>query len=87
MISTFDYTPGEASAWRIDAKCAGVRGPNMFPNELYRPAVEEAKSFCESCPVRLECLAEALNNNEKYGIWGGMDAWERGQLRKKGGVK
>jgi WhiB family redox-sensing transcriptional regulator len=33
--------------------------------------VEEAKSLCRSCPVRLACLAGALERAEPWGVWGG----------------
>ncbi len=43
--------------------------------ELYfaeSPAdVELAKSLCQACPVRAECLAGALERGEPWGVWGG----------------
>lgn len=43
--------------------------------ELYfaeSPAdLEHAKSLCQSCPVRAECLAGALARKEPWGVWGG----------------
>lgn len=43
--------------------------------ELYfaeSPAdLELAKSLCQSCPVRTECLAGALTRKEPWGVWGG----------------
>ncbi|MBA2573665.1 MAG: WhiB family transcriptional regulator [Actinomycetota bacterium] len=33
--------------------------------------VELAKSLCRSCPVRVECLAGALDRAEPWGVWGG----------------
>ncbi len=33
--------------------------------------VEQAKSLCQSCPVRAECLAGALERREPWGVWGG----------------
>ena len=33
--------------------------------------VELAKTLCQSCPVRLECLAGALERREPWGVWGG----------------
>jgi len=34
--------------------------------------VELAKSLCQSCPVREECLAGALERHEPWGVWGGQ---------------
>ena len=33
--------------------------------------VEYAKSLCRGCPVRLHCLAGALERREPWGVWGG----------------
>ncbi|MCU0266199.1 MAG: WhiB family transcriptional regulator [Actinomycetia bacterium] len=45
------------------------------PPELFfaeSPAdVEYAKSLCADCPVRLACLAGALERREPWGVWGG----------------
>ncbi|ORA02145.1 hypothetical protein BST17_24865 [Mycolicibacterium bacteremicum] len=41
-----------------------------------------AKQICLDCPVRIECLQEALDRGEEYGIWGALTSTERKQLRK-----
>jgi WhiB family redox-sensing transcriptional regulator len=33
--------------------------------------VELAKAICQACPVRVECLAGALERREPWGVWGG----------------
>ena len=33
--------------------------------------VERAKAVCVDCPIRLECLAGALERREPWGVWGG----------------
>lgn len=33
--------------------------------------VEEAKALCQTCPLRSECLAGALERREPWGVWGG----------------
>ena len=44
--------------------------PELFFAES--PAdVELAKSLCQTCPVRAECLAGALDRREPWGVWGG----------------
>ena len=35
------------------------------------------------CPVRSECLAEALDNRIEWGVWGGMTERERRQLLRQ----
>jgi WhiB family transcriptional regulator, redox-sensing transcriptional regulator len=42
-----------------------------------------AKKFCQRCPVKAECLALALANNEQYGIWGGLTTKDRQRLIRK----
>jgi len=44
--------------------------PELFFAET--PAdVEEAKALCLDCPIRLQCLAGALDRREPWGVWGG----------------
>ena len=40
-------------------------------------AEARAKQHCRRCPVRLDCLALALNVDRLPGIWGGMTERER----------
>lgn len=40
-------------------------------------AQHDAKTVCRGCPVRLECLAEALDARIEWGVWGGMTERER----------
>ena len=35
------------------------------------------------CPVRFDCLAEALDNRIEWGVWGGMTERERRQLLRQ----
>ncbi|WP_205305088.1 WhiB family transcriptional regulator [Nocardioides sp. 616] len=47
-----------------------VNDPELWFAE--RPEdVEHAKSLCQGCPVRTQCLAEALERREPWGVWGG----------------
>jgi WhiB family redox-sensing transcriptional regulator len=39
--------------------------------------------MCAGCPVRTECLAEALDNQIEWGVWGGMTERERRALLRK----
>jgi hypothetical protein len=29
--------------------------------------------LCNRCPVRIECYNFAINNQEKHGVWGGIN--------------
>jgi len=33
--------------------------------------LERAKALCVDCPIRRECLNEALERQEPWGVWGG----------------
>ena len=47
-----------------------VNDPELFFAES--PVdVEYAKTLCHNCPVRLACLAGALERQEPWGVWGG----------------
>jgi WhiB family redox-sensing transcriptional regulator len=39
--------------------------------------VEHAKSLCGGCPLKVECLAGALDRAEPWGVWGG-ELFEQG---------
>ncbi|GAB2754197.1 hypothetical protein GCM10027273_36110 [Nocardioides pakistanensis] len=40
-------------------------------------AQNQAKRQCLGCPVKTECLTEALDNRIEWGVWGGMTERER----------
>ncbi|HEY9410712.1 MAG TPA: WhiB family transcriptional regulator [Jiangellaceae bacterium] len=62
---------------------AACRGSE--PDELFVPgaAQNRAKAVCLGCPVRTECLADALDNRTEFGIWGGMTERERRALLRR----
>ena len=67
-------------SWRVDALCR-----DADPDELFVRGAEQnrAKLVCMGCPVRTECLAEALDNRIGFGIWGGMTERERRALLRR----
>lgn len=46
-------------------------------------AQNRAKLICRGCPVRTECLAEALDERIEFGVWGGMTERERRALLRR----
>ena len=64
--------------------CPG-RVPGVTPDELFVRGAEQnkAKQVCGACPVRTECLAEALDNQIEWGVWGGMTERERRALLRR----
>ncbi|MEV0993055.1 WhiB family transcriptional regulator [Streptomyces sp. NPDC049949] len=55
------------------------------PDELFvqGAAQNRAKAVCTGCPVRTECLADALDNRVEFGVWGGMTERERRALLRR----
>ena len=52
----------------------------MFPES--NAAQREAAQLCSLvCPVQAECLQAALDNDERYGVWGGTTERERQRIR------
>lgn len=66
--------------WRINASCRDEE-----PDQLFVRGAEQrkAKLVCLGCPVRTECLAEALDNRIEFGVWGGMTERERRALLRR----
>jgi len=50
---------------------------------MQRESEDRAKAACMSCPVRTECLADALDNHIQFGVWGGMTERERRALLRR----
>lgn len=68
------------SEWTVRAVCAGGDPDMLF---VTGAAQREAAKICQACPVRLECLADALDNRIEYGVWGGMTERQRRAVLKK----
>ena len=55
--------------------------PEDFPDaQMRRRAEQVAKNLCNECPIKFQCLQAALENQEAYGIWGGLSPKERGNV-------
>jgi WhiB family redox-sensing transcriptional regulator len=73
--------------WMLGATCRGR--PDLFfaPDDSEtrserRRREAAAKSVCARCPVRMQCLMDALESDERFGIWGGLTERERRSLRR-----
>lgn len=66
--------------WTAQGACA-----DQDPDELFvtGAAQNRAKIVCQACPVRTECLSDALDNQVEFGVWGGMTERERRALLKR----
>ena len=70
---------GDAYAER---NCAGVDTNLFFPDETAVVQAKRAKSVCDGCVVRFDCLEFALVNGIKFGIWGGESERARRRMRR-----
>lgn len=68
-------------AWQADALCAQTDPEAFFPEK--GGSTRDAKRVCNECPVREACLEYAMENDERFGIWGGLSERERRRLRKQ----
>jgi WhiB family redox-sensing transcriptional regulator len=58
--------------------CAQADPETWFPEK--GGSTREAKAICHRCPLEDECLAWALEHNERFGVWGGTSERERRDL-------
>ncbi|WP_423923750.1 WhiB family transcriptional regulator [Candidatus Poriferisodalis sp.] len=68
-------------SWRADAACKGADTSTFYIGPGKSP--HAALTVCDRCEVRRECLQYALDNEEDYGIWGGLNADQRRRLRRR----
>jgi Transcription factor WhiB len=64
--------------WKLDGVCRQVDPELWFPDKGQSARV--ATRICAACPVRAECLAYALERDERFGVWGGLSERERRKL-------
>lgn len=74
---------GEEQDWQERALCAQTDPEAFFPEK--GGSTRDAKRICTSCDVRGECLDYALENDERFGIWGGLSERERRKLKRRAG--
>lgn len=70
---------GLEMTWVEFARCRGA-DDQLFPEGKQQ---KRAAAVCVGCPVRAECLAEALDNRIEWGIWGGLTERERRALLRQ----
>lgn len=67
-------------SWGERARCRSTDPDALFVQGARQ---HEAKKVCHGCPVRTECLAEALDGNIEFGVWGGLTERERRALLRR----
>lgn len=67
--------------WATYAACAEVEnGMTFYPQN--KQEERAALAVCETCAVRDECLAHAIDTNERFGVWGGTTEKQRRSLTR-----
>lgn len=62
------------TTWTSHAACQSATDEEWFPTKGDRASIRNCKRICHRCLVRPECLAWAVKNYEREGIWGGFHA-------------
>ena len=70
--------------WMLSARCKET-DPEVFFPERGDSTLDTlaAKRICLKCEVRVECLQYAVDNQERHGIWGGLNEKARRNLKRK----
>ena len=72
--------PVPGDDWALRSACRDTDPDELF---VQGAAQNRAKVVCAGCPVRLECLADALDNQVEFGVWGGLTERERRALLRR----
>lgn len=69
--------------WTEAALCAQVGGDTHYPEQGGGNAgtLNEARRLCRACAVSTECLAYALANDERWGVWAGTTPNQRAKMK------
>lgn len=84
---TFNLSVRANPDWRQLGKCREiVNAPGFDPEQdpFFPPqggTSHEARAICRQCLVMQQCRQSALDNKERYGIWGDTSETERRALR------
>jgi WhiB family redox-sensing transcriptional regulator len=73
-------TAASGLSWQDYAACRGTDRDAFYPPRGSTSG-DAAKRVCAICLVRTECLEDALERNDKHGIWGGLSEKERRALQ------
>jgi hypothetical protein len=63
------------------AGCRTADPEEWYPEGSSRPS-KAVQRICADCPIRAECLAWALERDERFGVWGGATPADRTHVRR-----
>lgn len=74
--------PAHALPWADRARCVEVDPEIFFADHGQSGITAAARQVCRGCEVRGACLEHALADPGLQGVWGGLTARERQDLRR-----
>ena len=74
-LASLPPDPAPPDLWQDEAACYGIDPDTFFPTS--EEEAGPALAYCSVCPKRPTCLAWALKNGERYGVWGGLTEQQR----------
>ena len=78
MIGPFDDTiPDPGDDWKAKAPCRSAPAEWFYIEEGGDESTLRGWALCNSCPLAKECLATALRDQERFGLFGRMSAQQR----------
>lgn len=69
------------SDWRENAACRGVDLDVFYPSTTGPGQYDQARTYCASCPVRDDCLEDAVRRRDFEGFRGGKTPRQRQDIR------
>ncbi len=79
-LKNLPANPSPPDMWQERASCYGVDPDIFFP--VSEEDAGPALAYCQGCKIREECLAWALKNGERYGVWGGLTEQQRRRVTR-----
>jgi len=81
-LSTGSEVPCPEPWWTDWAACRGESIQSFYSEPGISYADLRWRDLCFECPVRVDCLAEALRSGEQWGVWGGFTPNARRRLAR-----
>jgi WhiB family transcriptional regulator, redox-sensing transcriptional regulator len=69
--------------WTARAACKNMGWGPFFPTKDQRNEYAATRELCESCPARVECLADAMSDPLRDGMWAGTTPEDRRRMRRR----
>lgn len=68
--------------WMTRASCRDYDPDLFFPEQGGNRQNQQAKRVCAKCPVWIECRTMAIQDEEPFGVWGGLSEKDRRKISR-----